>query len=140
MEEALIEARKGLDEGGIPIGAVLTRGELIVGRGHNMRVQENDPMAHAEICCLRDAGRIGDYGDTVLYSTLMPCYMCAGAVIQFGIPCVVVGESCNFQGARDLLHRMGVEILDLDLVESKEMMARFIQQRPDLWNEDIGES
>ncbi len=139
IREALTEARRGLKEGGIPIGAVLVKDDRIIGRGHNMRVQENDPLAHAEICCIRNAGRIGNYGETTLYSTLMPCYLCAGAVIQFGIPRVVVGESSNFHGAGDLLSSMGVEVMDLDLTEIKDMMARFIERRPDLWNEDIGE-
>src|SRR3954469_12529368 len=96
MQTAIDEARKGLAQGGIPIGSVLVRDGEIVGRGHNQRVQKGDPMAHAEIDCLQQAGRIGSYKDTILYSTLMPCYLCAGAVVQFGIKKVIVGESKTF--------------------------------------------
>ena len=139
MKVAILEARKGLDEGGIPIGSVLVKNEHIISRGHNKRVQQNDPIMHAEIDCLRSAGRIGKYEETVLYSTLMPCYLCAGAVVQFGISKVVVGESENFSGARDFLESRGVEVVDLNLDECKQLMKRFIQANPDLWNEDIGE-
>ena len=93
MKAAMNEAIQGLCEGGIPIGAVLVKGGRIIGRGHNRRLQENDPIMHAEIDCLRNAGRVGSYGETILYSTLMPCYLCAGAVVQFGIKKVIVGES-----------------------------------------------
>ncbi|SNQ59932.1 nucleoside deaminase [Candidatus Methanoperedens nitratireducens] len=99
MKSAIEEATKGLSEGGIPIGSVLVKESRIIGKGHNQRIQKSDPMAHAEIDCLRNAGRIGSYKDTVLYSTLMPCYLCAGAVVQFGIKKVVVGESRTFEGA-----------------------------------------
>jgi creatinine deaminase len=102
-------------------------------------VQQSDPIMHAEIDCLRNAGRIGKYEETVLYSTLMPCYLCAGAVVQFGIRKVVVGESENFSGAREFLESHGVEVVDLNLDECKQLMKRFIQTYPDLWNEDIGE-
>jgi len=139
MEEALSEAASGLAEGGIPIGAVLVRSGEVIGRGHNRRVQQDDPVLHAEIDCLRNAGRVGRYADTVLYSTLMPCYLCAGAVVQFGIPKVVAGESRNFAGAGDFLRDHGVEVIDLDLPECYEMMAGFIAGHGDLWNEDIGE-
>jgi creatinine deaminase len=139
MKVAILEARKGLDEGGIPIGSVLVKNEQIISRGHNKRVQQNDPIMHAEIDCLRSAGRIGKYEETALYSTLMPCYLCAGAVVQFGISKVVVGESENFSGARDFLESRGVEVVDLNLDECKQLMKRFIQANPDLWNEDIGE-
>jgi creatinine deaminase len=139
MKVAIQEARKGLDEGGIPIGSVLVKNEHIIGRGHNKRVQQSDPIMHAEIDCLRSAGRIGKYEETVLYSTLMPCYLCAGAVVQFGIIKVVVGESENFSGAREFLESHGVEVVDLNLDECKQLMKRFIQTNPDLWNEDIGE-
>lgn len=138
MGEAAREARASLAEGGIPIGAVLVRDGAVIGRGHNRRVQEDDPILHAEIDCLRNAGRVGRYGDCVLYSTLMPCYLCAGAVVQFGIPRVVVGESANFAGARDFLEEHGVEVVDLDLLACREMMHRFILDRPTLWDEDIG--
>lgn len=139
MKAAIKEARAGLAEGGIPIGSVLARGSRIVGRGHNMRVQLNDPILHAEIQCLRNAGRIGSYGQTTLYSTLMPCHLCAGAVIQFRIPRLVVGEDETFSGARDLLLSQGVEVVDLDLEECKVMMRDFIRKNPLLWGEDIGQ-
>ena len=113
-------------------------GGRIIGRGHNRRVQEESPVLHAEIDCLRNAGRIGSYRDTTLYSTLMPCYLCAGAVVQFGIPKVVVGESRTFAGAREFMASHGVEVVDLDLGECQVMMKAFIAEHPDLWNEDIG--
>jgi len=139
MQEAIAEAKKGLAEGGIPIGSVLVRGETIIGRGHNRRVQDGDPVLHAEIDCLRNAGRVGTYRDTVLYSTLMPCYLCSGAVVQFGIPKVVAGEAHNFCGARDFLREHGVEVIDLNLTECITMMQECIAANPRLWNEDIGE-
>ena len=139
MKEAIEEAKKGLGEGGIPIGSVLVKGGKIIGRGHNRRVQENDPIIHAEIDCLRNAGRIGSYRETVLYSTLMPCYLCAGAVVQFGIPRVVAGESKTFPGAREFMESHEVEVTDLGLEECRQLMQEFIQKNPKLWNEDIGE-
>lgn len=139
LREAINEAKAGLSAGGIPIGAVLVRDGRIIGRGHNRRVQENDPVLHAEIDCLRNAGRIGSYRLTTLYSTLMPCYMCAGAVVQFGIPRVVAGESRNFPGAVEFLEEHGVEVIDMDDPECIRMMADFIREKPELWNEDIGE-
>jgi cytosine deaminase len=144
---AIDEAKRGLAEGGLPIGSVLVRGGQVIGRGHNRRVQSGDPMAHAEIDCLRNAGRQRTYRDTVLYSTLMPCYLCTGAVLQFGIPRVIVGESVNFAGgcgpgncaaSPDLMRTHGVEVTDLRDPECVEMMSTFIRQHPDLWNEDIG--
>lgn len=110
----------------------------IVGRGHNMRVQLNDPVLHAEIQCLRSAGRLGSYGGTTLYSTLMPCHLCAGAIIQFGIPRLVVGEAETFSGARDLLVSMGIQMKNLNIRECKAMMRSFIEKNPRLWDEDIG--
>ena len=139
MQEAIEEARKGRDEGGIPIGSVLVRNNVILGRGHNRRVQEGDPIIHAEIDCLRNAGRIGTYRDAVLYSTLMPCYLCAGAAVQFGIKKIIVGESRNFAGAKAFMEEHGIEVIDLDLDECVSMMQEFISQNPRLWNEDIGE-
>jgi cytosine deaminase len=139
MQEAIAEARKGLSEGGIPIGSVLVRQDTIIGRGHNRRVQEGNPVIHAEIDCLRNAGRIGSYRDTVLYSTLMPCYLCAGAAVQFGIQKVVAGESENFTGAREFMEAHGIEVIDLNLAECIRMMGDFIRMNPRLWNEDIGE-
>lgn len=139
MKAAIEEAKKGAAQGGIPIGSVLVKNGEIIGRGHNKRVQENDPILHAEIDCLRNAGRLGSYSATVLYSTLMPCYLCAGAVVQFGIKKVVVGESNTFPGARQFMEEHGVEVVDLDLQEFKEMMDRFISKNINLWKEDIGE-
>lgn len=138
MKCAVEEAEEGLKEGGIPIGSVLVRGGRIIGRGHNRRVQCNDPILHAEIDCLRNAGRIQNYTKCTLYSTLMPCYLCAGAAVQFGIEKVVAGESVNFPGAREFLEAHGVEVLDLDLDVCKTMMHAFIEGHPDLWYEDIG--
>ena len=138
MTEAIAQARQGLSEGGIPIGSVIVKDGQIVGRGHNKRVQDNDPVTHAEIDCLRNAGRIGNYKDTTLYSTLMPCYLCAGAVVQFGIKKVIAGESETFAGAREFMESHGVEVIDLNLDECKQLMSNFIQNNPTLWNEDIG--
>ena len=138
MAAAIEEARKGLAEGGIPIGSVLVIDGRIVGSGHNRRVQDDDPVLHAEIDCLRNAGRVGRYAGAILYSTLMPCYLCAGAAVQFRIKKVVVGESRNFAGAREFMESHGIEVVDLDLKECRDMMARFIAEKPQLWNEDIG--
>jgi cytosine deaminase len=138
MRAAIEEARKGLAEGGIPIGSALSRNDQLLASGHNKRVQDGDPVTHAEIDCLRNAGRIGTFHNTVLYSTLMPCYLCAGAVVQFGIKRVIVGESRTFAGAVDFMRSHGVEVTDLDLPECYEMMEKFIRENPALWNEDIG--
>ena len=138
MQAAIDEARKGLAEGGIPIGSALAKDGKLIASGHNKRVQDGDPVAHAEIDCLRNAGRIGSFQDTVLYSTLMPCYLCSGAVVQFGIKTVVVGESRTFPGAPEFMRAHGVEVVDLDLPECIAMMEQFIKERPELWNEDIG--
>ena len=138
MKEAIFQAKRSLTEGGLPIGSVLVKNELIIGRGHNRRVQDNDPLAHAEIVCLRNAGRIKSYEHTILYSTLMPCYLCAGAVVQFGIKKVIVGESRNFDGAKNFMESHGVEVIDLDLSDCYQMMSEFIRKNPNLWNEDIG--
>ena len=138
MKAAIAEAKKGLSQGGIPIGSVLVKNGKIIAKGHNKRVQENNPMIHAEIDCLMEAGRIGSYKDTVLYSTLMPCYLCAGAVVQFGIKKVIVGESKTFEGAKSFMESHGVEVVDLDLEECKKMMNDFIEAKPELWREDIG--
>ena len=138
MKCSIEEAEAGLREGGIPIGSVLVRNGQIISRGRNRRVQENNPILHAEIDCLINAGRIRNYRECTLYSTLMPCYLCAGAVVQFGIRKVVAGESVNFAGAREFLESHAVEVIDLDLEVCKEMMAAFIREHPDLWYEDIG--
>lgn len=139
MRQAIEEAHQGLREGGIPIGSLLVKDGKVIGRGHNRRVQENDPIVHAEIDCLRNAGRVGRYAGTTLYSTLMPCYLCAGAVVQFGIKKVVAGESVTFAGARQFMESHGVEVVDLHLEECQQMMRDFIRRKPDLWSEDIGE-
>jgi cytosine/creatinine deaminase len=139
MKAAIEEAIKGLDSGGIPIGSVLVNEGEIIGRGHNQRVQKKDPVLHAEIDCLRNAGRIGTYRGTTLYSTLCPCYLCAGAVVQFGIKKVMVGESETFPGATEFMESHGVEVINLDLDECKNLMKEFIQNNPELWNEDIGQ-
>ena len=138
MLAAIEEARKGMAEGGLPIGSVLVRDGKIVARGHNQRVQKGDPMAHAEIDCLKNAGRQRSYKDTVLYSTLMPCYLCSGAVVQFGVPKVIVGESVNFAGGPEFMRRHKVDVVDLHNGECVEMMRRFVAEHPDLWHEDIG--
>ena len=139
MKAAIDEAKKGLKEGGIPIGSVLARKGKIIGRGHNKRVQDNDPILHAEIDCLRNAGRVGTYKDAVMYSTLMPCYLCAGAIVQFGIKKVIAGESETFEGAREFMESHGVKVIDLNLDKCKQLMREFIENNPDLWKEDIGE-
>ncbi|MEO5571755.1 MAG: nucleoside deaminase [Bacteroidia bacterium] len=136
---AFEEAQKGLSEGGIPIGAILVKNGEIIGRGHNQRVQKDDPMTHAETDCLRNAGRIVNYKDCILYSTLMPCYMCAGTVVQFNIKKVVVGENKTFTGAENFMKQHGVEVINLHNKECIEMMEKFIREKPELWNEDIGE-
>ncbi|MEY2487954.1 MAG: cytosine/creatinine deaminase [Verrucomicrobiota bacterium] len=138
MQAAIAAARKSGVEGGIPIGSALVRAGKLIAVGHNKRVQENDPVTHAEIDCLRNAGRLGNFHDATLYSTLMPCYLCAGAVVQFGIKKVIVGESRTFPGAIDFLRNHEVEVIDLDLPECVEMMRVFIAQYPALWDEDIG--
>ena len=139
MKEAIEEAKKGLSEGGIPIGSVLVKEGKIIGRGHNKRVQDDDPIIHAEIDCLRNAGRIGSYKDTILYSTLMPCYLCGGAIVQFGITKIYAGESETFPGSKEFMEQHNVEVIDLDLDECKNLMNNFIEKNPKLWNEDIGE-
>lgn len=139
MQLAIQEAKEGLAEGGIPIGSVLVKDGQLVAKGRNKRVQELNPILHGEMDCLNNAGRIGNYKNTVIYSTLMPCYMCAGTIVQFKIPKVMVGESKTFDGARDFMESHGVEVIDLNNAECIEMMENFILEKPELWNEDIGE-
>lgn len=139
MQAAIEEAVKGISEGGIPIGSVLVKDGVIIGRGHNKRVQEKNPILHAEIDCLQNAGRIGTYKDTVLYSTLMPCYLCSGAIVQFGIKKVYAGENETFPGGPEFMQEHGVEVINLDLEECKDMMKTFIKNNQTLWKEDIGE-
>jgi creatinine deaminase len=139
MQAAIDEARMGRQQGGIPIGSVLIRDGKIVSRGHNKRVQERDPIAHGEMDALRNAGRQHTYRDTVLYTTLMPCYMCAGTIVQFKIPKVVVGEARTFGESKEFLESHGVEVVILDSEECVQMMQEFIEAEPTLWNEDIME-
>jgi cytosine deaminase len=139
MRIAIDEAKKGLSEGGIPIGSALVKDGKLVASGRNKRVQEQNPILHGEMDCMNNAGRIGSYKNTVMYSTLMPCYMCAGTIVQFKIPKVIVGESQTFPGAREFMESHGVEVIDLNNTECVEMMENFIKEKPELWNEDIGE-
>lgn len=139
MREAIGQAQKSLEEGGIPIGSVLVKDGVLIAKGHNKRVQEDNPILHGEMDCLNNAGRVGSFKNTVIYSTLMPCYMCAGTIVQFKIPKVIVGESETFPGAREFMESHGVEVIDLGLQECKDLMQRFIAQKPEVWYEDIGE-
>jgi cytosine deaminase len=139
LDVALAEARAGMDEGGIPIGAALFNASgTLLGRGHNRRVQEDDPSAHAEVDAFRNAGRRRTYRDTIMSTTLAPCWYCSGLIRQFGIPTVVVGESQTFQGGIDWLRESGVELIDCESQECVELLASFIERRPEVWNEDIG--
>src|SRR5690349_15675723 len=139
LREALAEAKAGLEEGGLPIGSVLADSRSrIVARGHNLRVQSGDPTAHAEVVCIRNAGRRRDWHQLTLVSTLSPCVMCTGTSLLFRIPTVIIGENRNFLGAEHLFAQAEVAIRVLDDSECVEMMRTFIAQHPDLWNEDIG--
>ncbi len=136
---ALEEARHGLAEGGIPIGAALFRDDgTLLGRGHNRRVQDGDPSSHGETDAFRNAGRQRSYRNTIMVTTLEPCWYCSGLVKQFGIGTVVVGESRTFQGGAKWLREQGVSVIDLDDEECVRMMTAFIAEHPELWNEDIG--
>jgi cytosine deaminase len=139
MKEAVDEARKGLSEGGIPIGSVLVRAGKIIGRGHNQRVQKGSAILHGEMDCLMNAGRQTTYHDTVIYSTLSPCMMCSGTIIQFKIPRVIVGEAVNFPGAPEFLRSHGIVVEILNDPELIRMMGDFIKGHPGLWSEDIAE-
>ena len=141
MQAAVEEAKKGLNEGGIPIGSVLVIGDEIAGRGHNRRVQNGSAILHAEMDCFENAGRLKarDYKNAVLYSTLSPCDMCSGASLLYKIPKIVIGENKTFQGPEDYLRSRGVELEILNDKECIEMMNDFISSKPELWNEDIGE-
>ncbi|WP_345974049.1 nucleoside deaminase [Sulfurimonas sp. HSL3-7] len=140
LEAAIEEAKKGMAEGGIPIGSVLVLDGQIVGRGHNRRVQKGSAILHAEMDCLENAGRMqaSDYRRATLYSTLSPCDMCSGAVLLYGIGKVVVGENRTFRGPEDHLRSRGVEVEIVDNHECQELMEAFIEKNPELWNEDIG--
>ena len=140
LQIAIDEAKLGLAEGGIPIGAALFhRDGTLLGRGHNRRVQESDPSIHGETDAFRKAGRQRSYRDTIMVTTLAPCWYCSGLVRQFRIRTVVVGESVNFAGGADWLRENGVEVIDLNSRECTEMLARYIAANPEVWNEDIGE-
>jgi creatinine deaminase len=137
---ALAEARQGLAEGGIPIGACLADSQgRILGRGHNRRVQHNDPSVHGETDAFRNAGRQRGYRDKIMVTTLAPCWYCSGLVRQFGIGTVLVGESVNFAGGADWLRANGVRVIDLHSQECIDLLAEFIRKHPELWAEDIGE-
>lgn len=141
MLAALEEARRGLDEGGIPIGSLLVHQGRILGRGHNRRVQNGSPTLHAEIDALEKAGRqpAAVYRESVLYTTLSPCAMCSGAILLYGIPRVVVGENRTFLGEEELLRSRGVDVEVLDDESCATLMREFIRKHPQLWSEDIGE-
>lgn len=141
LQAAIDEARKGIEEGGIPIGSVLVHDGRIIGRGHNRRVQSGSPTLHGEMDALENAGRqpARVYRECVIYTTLSPCSMCSGAILLYGIPKVVVGENKTFMGEEELLRSRGVEVEVVQDPECVAMMETFIRERPDLWNEDIGE-
>jgi len=139
LRMAVNEAATGFDEGGVPVGAVLAEGDTVLATGRNRRVQNGDPIAHGEMDCLQRAGRQRSYRSVTLYTSLSPCMMCAGTIVQFGIPRVIVGEAENFAGNVDFLRERGVEVIVADDDEAKDLMRRFITEKPDLWNEDIAE-
>ncbi len=141
LQVAIDEAKTGMANGGIPIGSVLVIDDKIVGRGHNQRVQKDSPILHAEMDCLEKAGRIkaSDYRRATLYSTLSPCDMCSGAILLYGIPKVIIGENRTFCGPEQHLQSRGVEVLVVNDQECRQLMGSFIENNPDLWNEDIGE-
>lgn len=136
---AFEEARAGYDEGGCPIGSVLARGDTLVSQGRNQRVQQGDPIAHGEMDALRKAGRQKTYRDTTLYTSLSPCMMCSGTIVQFAIPRVVIGENTTFGGNEEFLRANGVEVVIADDPDCIALMTRFIAEKPELWNEDIAE-
>jgi len=140
MRVAMEEAKKGLAEGGIPIGSCLVIDGKVVGRGHNRRIQKGSAILHAEMDCLENAGRLkaAQYQKATLYTTLSPCEMCTGAALLYKIPRVVMGENTTYKGGEDILREKGVEVINLDLPEAVEMMRKFIRDNPMLWNEDIG--
>lgn len=141
MQAAIDEAQAGFDEGGIPIGSVIVRDGLILGRGHNRRMQEGNPVLHGEMDALQNAGRLPAhiYRECTLYTTLSPCPMCSGAILLYGIPRVVIGENRTFMGEEELLKSRGVEVTVLDDPRCVKLMADFIKAQPEAWNEDIGE-
>ncbi len=140
LQAAIAQAKKSLREGGIPIGAALVIDNTIVGLGHNRRVQQDDPILHAETDCIRNAGRFtaAEYRRATMFTTLSPCAMCSGTILLYGIPRVVIGENTNFRGSEDLLSSNGVELVLANNQEIEEVLRDFIQARPELWHEDIG--
>ncbi|WP_254444172.1 nucleoside deaminase [Ruegeria arenilitoris] len=139
MRVAYQEAKAGFDEGGCPIGSVLARNGTIISQGRNQRVQQGDPIAHGEMDALRKAGRQKTYRDTVLYTTLSPCMMCAGTIVQFSIPRVVIGDTKNFGGNEDFLRDRGVEVVLAEDPDCIALMRRFVTEQPELWAEDIAD-
>ena len=140
LQTAIEEAKIGLSEGGIPIGAALYHADgRLLGRGHNRRIQENDPSIHGETDAFRKAGRQRNYRNTIMVTTLAPCWYCSGLVRQFNIGKVIVGESVNFQGGIDWLRENGIEVVDMNSQECIKMLADFIAAKPEVWNEEIGE-
>lgn len=139
IELAFLEAKKSADAGGLPIGSVLARGDTILASGHNQRVQQGDPIAHGEMDCLRKAGRQKTYKDTTLYTSLSPCMMCSGTIVQFKIPRVVINDIKNFGGNEAFLRERGVNVIDAAHADSIALMASFIAANPALWVEDIME-
>lgn len=133
------EAKAGFDEGGCPIGSVLARDGEVVARGRNQRVQGGDPIAHGEMDAIRKAGRQATYRDTVLYTSLSPCMMCSGTIVQFGIPRVVIGDATNFGGNEEFLRSRGVDVIIAEDPDCVALMKRFIKEKPELWAEDIAE-
>ena len=133
------EALAGYNEGGCPIGSVLASGDNLIAQGRNQRVQKGDPIAHGEMDCLRKAGRQKSYSGMTLYTSLSPCMMCTGTIIQFGIKRIVVGENKNFGGNEDFLRKNGVEVILVNDADCIDLMERFIKEKPELWNEDIAE-
>jgi len=138
-ELVFMEAKKSADNGGLPIGSVLAKGDRLIASGHNQRVQEGDPIAHGEMDCLRKAGRQKSYAGMTLYTSLSPCMMCAGTIVQFKIPRVVINDTKNFGGNEEFLRARGVDVIDLAHADSMALMAAFIAENPELWNEDIAE-
>ncbi|MGD0368308.1 MAG: nucleoside deaminase [Acidobacteriaceae bacterium] len=140
LEAAIEEARKGREEGGIPIGAaIFTREGRLLGSGHNRRVQQGDPSAHGETDAFRNAGRQRSYRELIMVTTLAPCWYCSGLVRQFGFRTLIVGESRTFQGGLDWLRSLGIEVIDFDSQECFAMMSAFIREHRGVWNEDIGD-
>ena len=139
MALALEEAKTGYDEGGVPVGAVMVEDDEVIGRGRNRRVQEGNPVSHGETDCMKNTGRRSDYSRVTMYTTLSPCMMCTGTILQFAIPRVVVGEDRNFAGNIEFLVERGVEVALLQDPDCIALMGRFIREHPEIWNEDIAE-